>query len=158
MGDARLSVDADLAGAAFTTMSRLRFRSVIEIENVNPYVLVSSRRVRRIRKNWRKPLPVRVRINGKPENPWRINLMPVGDGSFCLYLHGDVRKASNTKVGDTVTVELQFDDEYKSGPARPMPLWFSDALDRNRSAKLAWAELIPIHAVECDLGSRTSLV
>jgi hypothetical protein len=124
-------------------MSRLRFRSLIEINNINPYVLVSARRVARIRKGWRRPLPVCVRVNGKPEKPWRINMMPVGDGSFYLYLHGDVRKASSTKVGEAVTVELEFDDEYRSGPAHPMPLWFRAALDRNRKARQAWSELIP---------------
>src|SRR5260221_6906342 len=124
-------------------MSSLRLRSLIEINNINPYVLVSAKRAAHIRKNWLKPLPVRVRVNGKPEKPWRINLMPVGDGSFYLYLHGDIRKASSTKVGESVTVELEFDDEYRSGPAHPMPLWFRDALDRNRSAQQAWSELIP---------------
>ena len=124
-------------------MSSLRFRSVIEINNINPYVLVSAMRATQIRKDWRKPLPVRVRVNGRPEKPWRINLMPTGDGSFYLYLHGNVRKASGTKVGDVVTAELEFDDEYRSGPAHPMPLWFSDALDRNRSAKQGWSKLIP---------------
>ncbi|HWF20419.1 MAG TPA: DUF1905 domain-containing protein [Verrucomicrobiae bacterium] len=124
-------------------MSKLRFRSVIEINNINPYVLVSAQRVARIRKGWRKPLPVRVHVNGKPDKPWRINLMPIGHGSFYLYLHGDIRKASSTKVGDTVTVELEFDDEYRSGPAYPMPLWFNDALNRNRSAKQRWSKLIP---------------
>jgi hypothetical protein len=124
-------------------MSSLRFRSVIEIAGINPYVLVSARRAARLQKNWRKPLPVRVRVNGKPNKRWRINLMPVGDGTFYLYLHGDVRKASNTKVGDAVTVELEFDDEYRSGPTQAMPLWFNDALDRNRKARRAWSELIP---------------
>ncbi len=124
-------------------MSSLRFRSVIELNNINPYVLVSARRAARIRKGWRKPLPVCVRVNGQPEKPWRINLMPVGDGSFYLYLHGVVRKASGTKVGDAVAVELKFDDEYRSGPAHPMPLWFRDALNRNQSAEQAWDQLIP---------------
>ena len=91
--------------------SRLRFRSVTEMEGINPFLLVKARQVARVRKNWRKPPPVRVRVNGKPEKPWRINLMPVGNGSFYLYLHGEVRKVSNTKVGDTVTVKLEFDDE-----------------------------------------------
>ncbi|HWX21504.1 MAG TPA: DUF1905 domain-containing protein [Candidatus Binatia bacterium] len=124
-------------------MSRLRFRSVIEIDRINPYVLVSAKRAARIRKGWRKPLPVRVRVNGKPEKPWRINLMPVGDGSFYLYLHGDVRRASSTKVGDAVSVELEFDGQYRGGPAHPMPSWFRDALNRNRSARQGWSELIP---------------
>jgi hypothetical protein len=121
----------------------VRFRAVIKINNINPYVLVSARRAAQIRKGWRRSLPVRVRVNGKPERPWRINLMPVGDGSFYLYLHGDVRKASKTKVEDAVTVELEFDKEYRNGPAHPMPRWFSGALNRNRSAKRAWRELIP---------------
>src|SRR5579859_6807925 len=124
-------------------MSSVLFRSVIRIENINPYVLVSARRAARIRKGWRRPLPVRVRVNGEPKKAWRINLMPVGDGSFYLYLHGGVRKASGTKVGDTVTVELEFDDEYRSGPAHPMPPWFLDALNKNRKAERAWSELIP---------------
>ena len=121
----------------------LRFRSVIEINGVNPYVLVGASRAAQIRKNWRKPLPVRVRVNGRPQKPWRINLMPVGDGSFYLYLHGNVRKASDTKVGDEVAVELEFDEEYKGGPAHPVPLRFSDALDKNQKAKKAWSGLIP---------------
>lgn len=124
-------------------MSRLSFRAVIEITGVNPYVLVSARRAARLRPGWRKPLPVRVRVNGRPEEPWRINLMPVGDGSFRLYLHGDVRRASGTQVGDTVAVELEFDDDYRSGPAHPMPAWFRDALAGNRRARRAWDELIP---------------
>ena len=124
-------------------MRSLRFRSLIEINNINPYVLVSAKRAARLHAGWRKPLPVRVRVNGRPEKAWRINLMPVGDGSFYLYLHGDVRKASGTKTGEPVTVEVEFDDEYRSGPAHPMPLSFSEALDRNRSARRAWSELIP---------------
>jgi len=124
-------------------MSRLRFRATIEINNINPYVLVSARRAAQIQKRWRKPLPVRVRVNRQPEKPWHINMMPIGDGSFYLYLHGYVRKASNTKVGDTVTVELEFDDKYRRGPAHPMPSWFRQALAQNRNAKQAWSRLIP---------------
>jgi hypothetical protein len=124
-------------------MSSVRFRSVIQINKINPYVLVIAKNVARIRKGWRKPLPVRVRLNGKPERAWRINLMPIGDGSFYLYLHGNIRKASRTKVGDAVTVELEFDEEYRSGPAHPMPSWFSEVLKKNRNAAKGWRELIP---------------
>lgn len=124
-------------------MCRLRFRAVIGIEGINPYVLVSARRAARLYPGWRRPMPVRVCIDGQPEKPWRINLMPVGDGSFYLYLHGDVRKASGSKVGDAVTVEVEFDEEYRGGPAHPMPPWFRQALEQNGPAKQAWSELIP---------------
>jgi hypothetical protein len=124
-------------------MSRQHFRSTIQINGINPYVPVNARRAARLRKGWRKPLPVRVRVNGHPANPWCINLMPVGGGSFYLYLHGDVRKASGAKVGDAVSVELEFDAAYRGGPAHPMPAWFRSALNRNRRARQNWSELIP---------------
>ena len=61
-------------------MGKLRFRGVIEMSGINPFVSVSAERAARIQKDWRKPLPVLVRVNGKPEKPWRINMMPVGGG------------------------------------------------------------------------------
>jgi len=107
----------------------LRFRSRIEINGINPYVLVRADQAGRLKSNWRRPMPVRVQVNGKPRTPWRINLMPVGDGDFFLYLHGDIRKASGTTVGDVASIILAFDDDYKGGPAHPMPPWFGDELD-----------------------------
>jgi hypothetical protein len=121
----------------------LRFQSVIKINKINPYVLVTAKNAAQLKTGWRKPLPVCVRVNGRPETPWRINLMPIGDGSFYLYLHGDVRKASGTKVGDRVTLEVQFDNEYKNGPIHPIPSWFGAALDQNPRARQGFAALIP---------------
>jgi hypothetical protein len=89
-------------------------------------------------------MPVCVQVNGKPEPAWRINLMPAGDGSFYLYLHGDVRKASGTRVGDVVRVTLAFDDTYKGGPADfAMPSWFAEALARDANARTGWEALTP---------------
>ncbi|HEU5395964.1 MAG TPA: YdeI/OmpD-associated family protein [Verrucomicrobiae bacterium] len=122
---------------------RARFRAVIEQRGINPFVRVSARRVAAIRKGWRRPLPVRVRVNGKPDEPWRINLMPAGDGSFYLYLHAEVRKASRSKVGDAVTVDLEFDGEYRNGPMHPMPSWFGAALEREARARRGWDGLSP---------------
>ena len=124
-------------------MTSLRFRSRIEINNINPYVLVSAEDAARLKQDWRKPMPVRIRVNGKPQAPWRINMMPVGDGSFYLYLHAEVRKASVSKVGDVVELELEFDNDYRSGPAHPMPPAFSAALEKNPVAQQAWDALIP---------------
>jgi hypothetical protein len=121
----------------------LRFRSRIELNKINPYVLVRAAQAARLKRDWRRPMPVRIRVNGMPDAPWRINLMPVGNGDFFLYLHGHVRKASGTSVGDSVTITLEFDDEYKRGPAHRMPSWFGDELDRNPDAKKGWAKLTP---------------
>src|SRR4051812_11850987 len=98
----------------------LKFRSKVEMEGINPYVRVSSARATGLRKDWRKPMPVLIRINGAPEKPWRIHMMPKADGSFFLYLHGQVRKASDTEVGDLVSVEIAFDEKYRPGPS-PLP-------------------------------------
>jgi hypothetical protein len=124
-------------------MTISHFRGLIKIHGINPYVLVSAKHAAELKPGWRKPMPVLVRINGKPEKPWRINMMPLGDGSFRLYLHGSVRKVSNTKVGDRVDVEVGFDAKYKNGPAHPMPAWFRNALGRNPVAKKNWEALIP---------------
>ena len=70
-------------------------------------------------------------------------MMPVGDGNFYLYLHGNVRRASGTKVGDEVAVELEFDSSYKNGPQHPMPEWFQEALSRNAAAQQNWLRLSP---------------
>lgn len=121
----------------------MKIVATIKIREGNPYILVSKERATRLKPGWKKPLPVLVRINGEPNPPWKINMMPVGDGSFYLYLHGDIRKASNTKVGDEVEVDVSFDSEYKRGPMHPMPTWFSAALGKNPTAKINWESLIP---------------
>lgn len=121
----------------------VRFRATIEKRGINPYVRVTAMIASRLKKNWRKPLPVSVRINERPSRPWRINLMPVGDGSFYLYLHESVRNASRSKVGDRVTVDLSFDGTYRSGPAHPLPGWFRVALQENAAAKNNWDALMP---------------
>src|SRR6266704_1216535 len=124
-------------------MAVLRIPSVIKLRDPNPYILVTPAQAKTIKPGWRKPLPVLVRINGKPTVPWRINMMPVGDGSFYLYLHGDIRKASGTKVGDRVRVEVRFDARYRNGPQHRMPSWFKAALRKNPRAMKNWDALIP---------------
>jgi hypothetical protein len=122
----------------------LRFRARIEINKANPYVLVDAEKATRLKKGWHRPMPVRIQVNGKPDTPWRINMMPVGDGAFYLYLHGHVRKASGTNVDDVVSVRVQFDDAYKGGTAAyPMLPWFGKALARNPAAKRGWKALTP---------------
>jgi hypothetical protein len=119
------------------------FSAVINIRGINPFILVSASRANTIKPGWRKPLPVLVRINDKSAKVWRINMMPVGNGSFYLYLHGGIRKASGTAVGDRVRVEIEFDASYRNGPQHPMPGWFKQALAGNPQATKNWRALIP---------------
>ncbi len=125
-------------------MPLLTFRATIDIRGINPFVPVSAARARRLKPEWRKPLPVLVRVNGQPERaPWRINMMPAGGGGFYLYLHGDVRRASNTKVGDVVLVEVELDSAHRPGPPRRTPAWLSRTLRASPAASAAWKALIP---------------
>ena len=123
--------------------SKLRFRAQIELNKINPYVLVRPAQAARLKPGWRKPLPVNVRVDGEPAAGWRINMMPVGDGSFFLYLHAQVRKASGAKVGDVVSLTVGFDETYRSGPVDPMPRAFSAELRGNAAARKGWKALPP---------------
>jgi hypothetical protein len=120
----------------------LRFRAGIELEGINPFVRISSARAARLRKGWRGPMPVLIRIDGAPAKPWRIHLMPKADGSYFLYLHGQVRKASGTAVGDRVAVEIAFDEGYRPGPP-PMPPFLRAALKAHPEALRAYKALPP---------------
>ncbi|MDB4978117.1 MAG: hypothetical protein JWM56_303 [Candidatus Peribacteria bacterium] len=115
----------------------------MKITGVNPYIHVSAARATALKPGWKKPMPVLVRINGEPKEAWHINMMPMGNGSFYLYLHGDVRKASATKVGDRAKVELRFDETYQNGPRHQMPEWFSIPLSKNPKATRTWNALPP---------------
>jgi hypothetical protein len=129
--------------SGWDSMTASGFTSVIKIRNINPFILVSARRAKRLKPGWRKPLPVLVRINGKPARAVRTNMMPAGDGSFYLYLHGELRKASGTTVGNRVRVDIDFDASYRGGPQHPMPRWFKQALVGTQQAFKNWNALIP---------------
>ncbi len=121
----------------------LTFTATIQIIGVNPYVLVNEQQAQALQPGWRKPMPVLVQVNDQPNDPWHINMMPAGDGSFYLYLHGDVRKASGTQVGDTVTVHVQFDDAYQSGPTHSMPQQLVEAMAQDANVRQNWDALTP---------------
>lgn len=121
----------------------LRLTARVEIVGVNPFVLVKGSQAAALQPRWRKPMPVVVVIEGPSVTSWRTNMMPTGGGDFRLYLHGEMRKASGTTVGDMVTVVVGFDDEYRNGPLGPVPEWFRAALDGDAHADASWRELTP---------------
>lgn len=122
---------------------KIHLLGIIEIRGVNPYLFVPKEEASRIKEHWRKPMPVLVKINSESATSWHTNMMPDGAGNFYLYLHGHMRSTTGTKVGDEISVELEFDNEYRNGPLHDMPLWFSDALDKHPEAKTNWDKLSP---------------
>jgi hypothetical protein len=124
-------------------MDAIEFKARIELRGYNPYIAVSPEQATAIAPGWRRPIPVLVQLNGGPTPPWRINMMPVGDGSFYLYLDNRIRKPTQTAVGDEVTVTLGLDTEYKGGPADDMPDDLAAALVENTAAASNWERLSP---------------
>ena len=124
-------------------MARISFEAVIEIRGINPFVEVNAAWAEALKAGWRKPLPVVVRINGKPVRGHRINMMSAGNGSFYLYLNGIVREAAEASVGDRVTVELEWDADYRGGPQHPMPTSLRTALKKDPKAWQNWTALTP---------------
>ncbi len=121
----------------------MKFNAKIKRRGINPYVMVSAARAERIKADWKKAMPVLVQVNGKPDPAWPINMMPVGDGRFYLYLDGVVRKASATDVGDAVEVTVVFDPAYRPGPQHDMPPAFAARLDADHLVKARWDGLPP---------------
>jgi Bacteriocin-protection, YdeI or OmpD-Associated/Domain of unknown function (DUF1905) len=124
-------------------MKPLTFRGTIQLRGINPYIAVDAAVSATLKSGWRKPIPVLLRINGKPPDACRTNMMPAGDGSFYLYLNGRVRSEAGVSVGQLVDVELEFDRSYKNGPLHPVPGWFKQALKQNPSAQNNWNALPP---------------
>jgi hypothetical protein len=121
----------------------LSLTATIEIVGVNPYVLVSAAQVAVLKPEWRRPMPVLVKINGGPKVPWRTNMMPNGRGDFLLYLHGEMRDVSGTTVTDVVTIDLMFDETYQNGPQHSVPDVLQTALDGDETMASNWSKLTP---------------
>jgi hypothetical protein len=124
-------------------VTAIRFTQAIKLRGINPYLRVSSRHAAALKPTWKRPMPVRVTINGRPSPPAFVNLMPAGDGSFYLYLNGPIRTASTTAVGDRVIARVAFDASYRGGPTHPMPALLRRALAARPNAKQAWNALTP---------------
>jgi hypothetical protein len=121
----------------------MKFTARIQLRGINPYVLVSAERAGQIKPGWKRAMPVLIRINGAPDPAWQINMMPVGDGGFYLYLDASVRGASGTAVGDMVEVTIDFDDRYQGGPQHGMLPEFAAQLAEQPAARAKWDSLTP---------------
>jgi hypothetical protein len=118
-------------------------QAVLDIRGINPYVRITGEEAALLKQDWRKPLPVCVQVNGKPDDPWHINMVPMGNGDFFLYLHNYVRQAAGVELGDNITITVWFDEAYRTGPQHPMPVWFDRVLRANNVASQAWRALPP---------------
>jgi hypothetical protein len=121
----------------------LSLTSTIVIQGVNPYVLIQAGQAASLMPDWRKPMPISLRINGKDGTRWRTNMMPSGTGDFYLYLHGEMRRESQTRVGDVVRLSIEFDHTYRNGPQHRMPEELERELSADPAAEGSWVKLSP---------------
>ena len=124
-------------------VAALIFKTTVRIRGINPFVVVNATQATSLKPDWRRPLPILLRINGKPLKASRTNMMPIGDGSFYLYLNGAMLKVAGASVGDRVQVEIEFDADYRNGPLHSMPSWFQQGLKKNPTAERNWTALTP---------------
>lgn len=69
--------------------------------------------------------------------------MPVGDGTFRLYINGLIRRETEIHVGDWVRLAVWRDLGYMSGPQHPMPRWLRIRIASDPRAKDKWDSLAP---------------
>jgi len=86
-------------------------------------------------------VPVRGTINGFP---FRSSLMPMG-GRHRMVVNQTLREGARVKAGDTVTVEMERDEEERVVEV-PEPL--AKALAKSREARANWARLSYTHQKE----------
>lgn len=115
----------------------IAFSAKIKIIGINPYVLLPDLVLDEIfvqaNKN-RGPIPVKVFFG---ESEFLQNLVKYS-GKWRLYLNGDMRMAAGKDVGDTVEIQIEFDDEER---ITPMPLKLKIALENNQKAKAVFERL-----------------
>jgi len=82
------------------------------------------------------PIPIRGTINGEGF----IQTLVKFRGSWRLYINGPMLKASGSKVGDVVEIDIEYDPLPRDVA---MPVELSNALDRDERARQAFDRLTP---------------
>lgn len=120
------------------------FKAEIGIIGINPFVEVPDNVLQQLFKQSGKnkgPIPVSGMIDGKTF----VQTVVKYQGLWRLYLNTPMREASNTKVGDTVTITLEYND---NPPVVEMPTQLVEALKENPVAKATFEKLPPYRQKE----------
>jgi hypothetical protein len=115
------------------------FTATIDIIGVNPFVLIPMPILETIFKQAQKdkgPIPVLGTINGQPF----LQTLVKFKGNWRLYINGPMLKASNKKVGDTITITITYDPTDRTIPMHPK---LKDALAQNKKASTIFQSLRP---------------
>lgn len=106
---------------------------------VNPYVQVPAKLLNQIFKQANKnkgSIPVKLIINNKA---FIQNLVKYS-GKWRLYLNGPMRKVAGKDVGDTIEIDIVFDEAQRITPMHPK---LEAALQKNKKANTLFISLPP---------------
>jgi hypothetical protein len=121
-----------------------RFKAVVEIVGINPFVQVPDSVLKALFRQAQRekgPIPVKGRLQGKPF----LTTVVLFRGRWRLYLNTQMRKDAGVDVGDEVTVEIAFDPQKR---VVPMPPRFARALAQHPKVKAAFESLAPSRRTE----------
>ena len=105
---------------------------------INPYVGIPEDVLESIFERAGKskgPIPVRGTVNGKRFTQTLVKYQ----GIWRLYINGPMREAARIDVGDQADIRLEVDLRPRTEPVHPK---FTCALDRNKTAKIAFEKLV----------------
>src|SRR5215212_4505998 len=105
---------------------------------INPYVGVPAAVLESIFEQAGKtkgPIPIRGTVNGKRFTQTLVKYQ----GAWRLYINGPMRDAAGIDVGDQARIRLEVDPRPRTEPIHPK---FTPALDRNKTAQIAFEKLV----------------
>lgn len=112
--------------------------TILKID-INPYVRVPASVLRPLQTAAGKtkgPIPVKGKLEGKPFTATVVKFR----GLWRLYLNTEMRRSADCDVGDTVRVEVEFDDAVR---AQPIPELLAQRMSKNAAARRAFELLTP---------------
>ena len=115
------------------------FKAKIDIIGVNPFVLLPISVLTNLFKHAKKdkgPIPVRGTIDGHNY----IQTLVKYSGEWRLYINTPMLKVSKKKVGETITLQIEFDPIERTIPIHPK---LEAALKNNKEAKQIFDSLSP---------------
>jgi hypothetical protein len=115
------------------------FTATIAILGVNPYVRVPERQLKRLfvaAGRDKGPIPITVTLKGKDFKQTLVRYR----GDWRLYLNTPMRETANKRVGDRVTLTVEFDPNPR---VQRMPTAFRTALRGSQEARRAYDDLPP---------------
>lgn len=116
-----------------------QFKAVIAIIGINPFVFVPGAILKELFKKAGKDkgkIPVRGTVNNFPYKQTLVKY----SGDWRLYINTSMLKQSTKRIGETITVTIEYDPADRTIPIHPKLM---KALRANQQAKIIFDNLAP---------------